>query len=222
MEINLQQLIENKNILLVGNSVEILQYDYGNTIDSYDVIVRFGRGMPTKENEHAIGARTDIWVSGFLRKNCRPNFPEAIPLINRCRIDLDSNTEHHFFNYEYIEMFSDEELKEVFKEFGYKNKDKWSPRPSQGFMALLYFTRKMKVWKSLTIIGFDFFAKKLNFKVGEAKPSSWHMPTNTISKLPHSAKTERNFALDLSRNGVIKWIMLSDLKEEAISVVSTR
>ena len=222
MEINLQQLIENKNILLVGNSVEILQYDYGNTIESYDAIVRFGRGIPTKENEQAIGSRTDIWVSGFLRKNSRPNFPKAIPLINRCRIDLDSNTEHHFFNYEYIEMFSDEELKEVFKEFGYRNKDKWSPRPSQGFMALLYFTRKMKVWKSLTIIGFDFFAKKLNFKVGEAKPSSWHMPTNTISIIPHSAKTERDFALELSKNGVIKWIMLSDLKEEAISVVSTR
>jgi len=222
MEENLQQLIENKNILLVGNSVEILHHDYGSIIESYDVIVRFGRGMPSTSNRNSIGSRTDVWVSGLLRKGNRKNFPDAIPLINRCRIDLDGSTDHHFFDYEYIEMFSDDELKEVFKEFGYKNKDKWSPRPSQGFMALLYFTRKMMVWKSLTIIGFDFFAKKLNFKVGEAKPSSWHMPTNTISKLPHSAKTERNFALDLSRNGVIKWIMLSDLKEEAISVVSTR
>ena len=222
MESNLQQLIENKNIVLVGNSVEILQYDYGNTIESYDVIVRFGRGMPNLENKNSIGSRTDIWVSGFLRKACRKNFPNAIPLINRCRIDLDSNTDHHWFGYDYIEMFTDEELKEVFKEFNYINKDKWSPRPSKGFMALLYFTRKMMIWKSLTIIGFDFFAKSLPFNVGKAQPNSWHMPENTISKIPHSPQTERELALDLYRNGVIKWIMLSDLKEESISIVSTR
>ena len=101
MEENLQQLIENKNILLVGNSVEILHHDYGSIIESYDVIVRFGRGMPSTSNRNSIGSRTDVWVSGLLRKGNRKNFPDAIPLINRCRIDLDGSTDHHFFDFSF-------------------------------------------------------------------------------------------------------------------------
>ena len=60
--------IENKEIIFVGNSVEILQHKKGQWIDSHDiVIVRFGKGMPTPDKYESIGQRTDIWISGFLR-----------------------------------------------------------------------------------------------------------------------------------------------------------
>ena len=78
------------------------------------------------------------------------------------------------------------------------------------------FFKKAWVWKSLTLIGFDFFAKYYPHNVGTAKPQSWHLPQNTATKTPHKGLVEREYALDLKRNGVIKWIILSDLKEEIL------
>ena len=65
----LQELTQNKRILLVGNSVEILQYNLKDKIESYDTIVRFGQGIPNEDNKDKIGSRTDIWVTGYLRAN---------------------------------------------------------------------------------------------------------------------------------------------------------
>ena len=55
-------------VILVGNSVELLQHEYGSYIDSFDTIVRFGKGIPTDENFEQIGKKTDIWITGFLRQ----------------------------------------------------------------------------------------------------------------------------------------------------------
>ena len=65
----LQELTQNKRILLVGNSVEILNYNLKDKIESYDTIVRFGQGIPNRENKDRIGNRTDIWITGYLRMN---------------------------------------------------------------------------------------------------------------------------------------------------------
>ena len=85
----LQELTKNKRILLVGNSVEILQYNLKDKIQSYDTIVRFGQGIPNYENEDRIGNRTDIWVTGYLRANYHRFFKDCLVLFNRCRIHLD-------------------------------------------------------------------------------------------------------------------------------------
>ena len=58
----LQELTHNKRILLVGNSVEILQHNLKDKIESYDTIVRFGQGYPREHNKDRIGSRTDIWL----------------------------------------------------------------------------------------------------------------------------------------------------------------
>ena len=81
--------ISGKNIILVGNSVEILEYKYGDVIESYDVVVRFGRGVPTPDKVQAIGKRTDIWITGLLRQKWEKFFPKAFKLFNRNRIYID-------------------------------------------------------------------------------------------------------------------------------------
>jgi len=209
--------ISGKNIILVGNSVEILEYEYGDTIESYDVVVRFGRGVPTPANEKSIGKRTDIWVTGLLRKNYAKHFPEAFKLFNRNRIYISRHLpKDRLPTYEYMEMFSDKELLEIYKECGYVDCDKYAKRPSAGFLTLLYFTRIAKDWKSLTLIGFDFFAKTYADKPGVAKVSSWHKPVATIRHNPHHTTKEREFALSLEELKVIKWIKLSDFIIEDI------
>ena len=103
---NLQKLTEGKRIILVGNSVEILQYEYGDYIESFDTVVRFGRGAPY-DYTTSLGSRTDIWVTGFLRVNARKFF-NCLTLFNRSRIHMDKpSTTTLPDDFKYIDMFSD-------------------------------------------------------------------------------------------------------------------
>ena len=84
-------LLKNKNIVLVGNSVEILNYEKGEFIDSHDIVIRMGRGVPRPRHYEAIGKRTDLWATGFLRAEQmikRPELKEVPKLLNRTRINL--------------------------------------------------------------------------------------------------------------------------------------
>ena len=133
-------------------------------------------------------------------------------LLNRTRIDLNIPRD---VEGDWLTMFTDEELFEIYDEFGYENNATLG-RPSNGFIVLLWLIKKAWVWKSLTLIGFDFFAKSAPFKVGEMHPNSWHLPRNTVSEIPHNVPAEKEYALEMSRNGIIKWEILSDLKPEIL------
>ena len=205
-------ILENKNIVLVGNSVEILNHQKGNHIDSFDVVIRMGKGYPRPHYNKFIGKKMDIWASGFLRAEAHMDRIEVPKLLNRTRIDLNKPRE---VEGEWVTMFTDEELFEIYDEFGYENNATLG-RPSNGFIVLLWLIKKAWVWKSLTLIGFDFFAKSAPFKVGEMHPNSWHLPRNTVSEIPHNVPAEKEYALEMSRNGIINWEILSDLKEEIL------
>lgn len=213
------KLLENKEIVLVGNSVEILNYDKGDFIDSHDIVIRMGKGIPRERHYKNIGKRTDIWATGFLRAAQmadRPNLKEVPKLLNRTRINLNTAKEvDKSLAGEFHTMFTDAELLELYEEFGYEN-NALLGRPSNGFITLLWLIKKAWVWKSLTIVGFDFFAKAAPFRVGAAYPNSWHLPRNTVDEIPHNVPAEREYALEMSRNGIIKWEILSDLKEEIL------
>ena len=50
----------NKHIVLVGNSVDSLTKKQGRDIDSFDLVVRFGKGVPTgKEKLRAANKKGD-------------------------------------------------------------------------------------------------------------------------------------------------------------------
>ena len=53
-------------------------------------------------------------------------------------------------------------IKMIYDEFGYVNNAVLG-RPSNGFITLLWLIKKAWVWDSLTLIGFDFFAKSAPF-----------------------------------------------------------
>ena len=109
----LQELTENKRILLVGNSVEILRYNLKDKIESYDTVVRFGQGYPRKENLVRIGSRTDIWITGYLRQNFSRFFEDSLKLHNRCRIHMDRPAKAGTPKFDHITMFSDEEILKI-------------------------------------------------------------------------------------------------------------
>ncbi len=211
MEENLRKITEGKHIVLVGNSVEILQHDLADYIESFDTVVRFGNGIPTSDNWDSIGKRTDIWVTGFLRYNKRRYYPKNIPvLFNRSRIHLDKRP-NHYPDFEVIEMFSDKEMLNIFDLVGAKNGETDGQRPSAGFVTIQYFLQKIK-FSSLTLIGFDFFSKALSITAGQANPHSWHIPMNSVTYNPHTLK-EKEIVLDLYDRGIIDWKILSDLEQ---------
>jgi len=210
---DLQRLTKDKRLILVGNSVEILQYQYGDYIESFDTIVRFGRGAPY-DYKTSLGSRTDIWVTGYLRVNAR-HFFDCVTLFNRSRIHMNVAPSTKLpKDFEYIDMFSDEEIIDIHKKMGVIPNNPVGWRPSQGFMAILFFLLKCEC-KSITLIGFDFFSKKLPFKTGQDNPSSWHMPVNTQKGGVHS-NNEKELVLDMRNQGLIEWKILSDLEEEIL------
>tara|TARA_B100001175_G_scaffold106599_1_gene90624 strand:- start:5781 stop:6431 length:651 start_codon:yes stop_codon:yes gene_type:complete len=213
MEKTLQQLTKDKTLILVGNSVEILQYEYGDYIESFDTVVRFGRGAPY-DYTSSLGSRTDIWVTGFLRVNARKFF-DCLTLFNRSRIHMNKpSTTILPKDFKYTDMFSDEEIIDIHDKLGVVPNKPVGWRPSQGFMAILFFLLKCEC-KSITLIGFDFFSKKLPFKTGEDNPSSWHMPVNTQKVNIHSKK-EKELVIDMKNQGLIEWKILSDLENEIL------
>ena len=52
----IKELVRNKSIIFVGNSVEIMHYKHADFIDSHDIVIRFGRAMEaTPKQEESIG-----------------------------------------------------------------------------------------------------------------------------------------------------------------------
>jgi hypothetical protein len=138
---------------------------------------------------------------------------------NDKRIIKKCETDPNFINKKFKVMWTDKELINIYREFGYIPNEPESPRPSTGFLTLLWFHRTyFRHYKQLNLIGFDFFAKSADAVRHEdtyAKPFSWHLPV-TKGALPHLASVERSFALFLEKNMFIRWHKLSDLKEESL------
>lgn len=92
----LDEAFANKNVILVGNSVELMNYPYGKYIDSFDTVVRFGKGIERNTREQiAVGKKTDVWVTGEFRSHMAKDPPireliDNIPILyntNRWQMD---------------------------------------------------------------------------------------------------------------------------------------
>ncbi len=239
LTIPINEFLKNKRVVLVGNSVEMMNYEYGDFIDSFDVVIHHGAAIAKTQAQYKnLGSRTDIWITGTFRfhvvKTLKDDFEsgqykDTLILFNRVRtklLDVDSNIpwENSLPQIPKIDMFSDIELIETLDELNYMEGfgngvrgPKNGMRPSAGFMSLLYFTRKVTSYKSLDIIGFDFFRKITDEKRGGGdKPFSWYLPIKDCGSHPHNGKLEYDYVKKLEKQKKIKWNVLSDLKEEKI------
>lgn len=61
----LDELFEDKDVILVGNSVEIMNHELGEWIDSFDTVIRFGKAIEANEKEQkAVGKKISAWLTG--------------------------------------------------------------------------------------------------------------------------------------------------------------
>lgn len=217
--------IAGKKVLLVGNSTEMMNHENAALIDSYDVVVRFGRGIDYDDRQAiAIGKKLDVWVTGGFRVDML-NYPkfrdmtkDAKILFNRARLHVTKPLAINPNLKDYLAMFEDSEILDFMSCHGIKDGDKDAHRFSVGIWAMKFFIEKVATQKSLTIIGFDFFAKKTNkMRGGDYEPSSWHLPISTGKAETHDHDQEVAVAQAFESSGLLEWIKLSDLRPEFIN-----
>ena len=167
-------LIRGKNIILVGNSLSALEKDNGELIDSYDLVLRFGKGVPDLYPKQ-LGTRTDIWSTGAFRQGMRDYWPkEAKVLYNPGR--WGGKVEPSLPNYEYIQMYDPATIKGIGASYG-----DTVGRLSAGAVTAHWLCNTPECeFASITLINFDFFHTAGTYndnKHGVVNvASSWHIP----------------------------------------------
>lgn len=211
---------KDKSVLIVGNSLTLLGEKYGSLIDSYDVVVRIGKGIPYVELSSFLGSKTDCWVFSTFRSVDYVNFKNVrFKILNICQQQIydekikDLNMRKLFFKKDfqiyrdYFLMGSLEDLHNTIKKTGLKK------RVSQGVFCIQYFIDTIKTHKKLDIIGFDFFESAVSYKAKgyeeEITINSYHLPVLVNDKNPHfdlesnEENGEKNYILNLEKEGKI-------------------
>jgi hypothetical protein len=170
--IEIQTLLNNKNICLLGNSNSILKNP--KNIDSYDIICRINKGNPIGK-EKFIGSRTDILFlstkieDSEIRKNYNPKYV--------LWVTKDITKQSNWITQRVIKVPT-EDWQEV--------KNKLTTLPSSGCVSI-YFLIKHINFNKLDIYGFDFF-----------KSGTWY---HHLKNQPwHSGNREEQFITNLIKD----------------------
>lgn len=212
----LKDYCKGKRVLLVGNSASLFNHEYGSMIDSYDVVVRFGKGLPTPETSKHLGTRTDVWFFGTLRASMFESWRNArFKIFNYTQIGLYDPrasslsfpacmTSNKFQIYKDYFILGDAETHKrlIAKIYPTPNSNwKKSPRISQGTLCALYFHEVIGTQAHLDFVGFDFFESTLHFELGgkQKKIYSWHVPVpvDNHEHNPHGGDVEKDYILKL-------------------------
>ena len=234
---SIRDFVKDKSVLFVGNSVEIMEHNLAEFIDGFDIVVRFGRAISTnKRQQKCVGKKCDIWITGQFRapeyhKN-KENFEtgkykNTKILVNRCRGNFvlkEWKLEEHLPDMPYEFMYSDQEIIDLMKNrFNKDMIDTKEYRPSAGFISLIWFIEKVKTYKSLSLIGFDFFSKQTNVRPmdkrgfrSNCRPHSWHLPVYVLNRPAHDSNMEKDYVKSLVDKKLIHWYILSDLEKGEI------
>lgn len=211
----LREYCKGKRVLLVGNAASLFNHEYGELIDSYDVVVRFGKGVPTEENKKHIGSKTDVWFFGTLRASMFQSWREArFKIFNYTQIGLydpqgtslsfpSVMATSRFQIYKDYFILGDAEIhKKLISEiYPTPKPNEWrkAPRISQGNLCFLYFDKVIGTQSNLDMVGFDFFESTLSFELGgkQKKIYSWHVPVpvDNHEHNPHGADKEKDYIL---------------------------
>jgi len=199
---DIQQTVRNKSVIVVGNNATALEKEQGELIDSYDVVIRFGKGIPDGYEQY-LGRRTDIWVTGGFRMTMRDYFPSTTQvLFNTSTIN---GIEIKRPTYEHTVMYEIDEIKALNEYYGGK-----TSRLSAGAVAGLWLVNEVTCYRDLTFINFDFFTHTVKFNDRLSKKtniaSSWHLPLASGAKVDlvnpenhpaHSIEVEKAVFRDL-------------------------
>lgn len=219
----LRRFVKGKKIIVIGNATSILNEKQGRFIHDFDVVMRFGKGVPTKLTQEYIGWKTDIWTFGALRADCFNSFNARFKIFNLVQIPL-----YRFERYDmginkvllsdkfqiYEDWFltgTEREARELIANAYGKKKVDASMRMSQGVHMILWLIHVIGGFKELHIIGFDCMKSAYKFDQGKKKDryaASWHLPLPTIGGPDgnvHTSMDDESFLVDMESQGKLIW-----------------
>jgi hypothetical protein len=212
----LKEYVSGKRVLLVGNSATIFSDKYhGELIDSYDVVLRFGKGVPYSKYRNYLGTKKDIWFFGSARAGMWQLFQQSrFRILTMSQINLYKSDEQSLLLNK--RMFDG--TLQVYRDFmltggtsymyqmmmDIHGKVDLELRLSQGAQAVHFFDKVISTQASLNLVGFDFFAHEFKYAY-EGKPGtripkehtigSWHCPLTAPGFVsnPHTMQKEVEF-----------------------------
>lgn len=220
-----KEYVADKRVLLVGNAASLFSSDkHGELIDSYDVVLRFGKGCPDEQDAAYLGTKKDVWFFGAGRAGVYHRFnqtkwriftPSQLKVYSQAedllvpRIMWDGTLQV------YRDFFLTGTAQEVYDlNVAINGNDAEESRLSQGVQAVHWFVNKVATQRSLSLIGFDFFEQPFNYTFDNSRnpkiprhhvASSWHCPlvSGQYEYNPHSFGTpgdsnEKKYILGLS------------------------
>ncbi len=202
----IDEYVRGKKVAIVGNASSIFSASHGHDIDSHDVVVRFGKGVPDEFNAVHIGTRTDIWAASVFRfsPSIRNALAPKYSLLSLAQLGLYSKPP----TITRPACCMPESALVEGRDYGVMG-DVWqhllwasavSPRfgrPSQGamFVGFMKHRKWANLARSITFFGFDFFSATFDMK--GTPTASWHCPImrNTVSprEIPHDAEAEAKY-----------------------------
>lgn len=146
----LREIIDGKNIALIGNAESIFSFGFGEEIDGHDVVIRINKGYI--KQQRAQGKKTTIWAGSYplTEKQIISNFAPQICMWMTPKISVMPNYRDEFLARVFIHP--EEIWQQLYQTLS-------GTRPTTGMMLINYLINYTDV-KSLTLFGFDFFHSK--------------------------------------------------------------
>ena len=150
--------INNKSVIVVGNSSLMLDCKYGELIDSHDCVIRCNLGFNTPDRHVYLGEKTDIWVTSWSSKNKYSNdkFMRGLSFFKNCNMFLFLFA----FNNMYVKnkFFLNKCYQDSVDNYC-ELSSRLIEKPSTGCMVINFLYNNID-FKSLSIVGFDFNRSK--------------------------------------------------------------
>ena len=147
----LSDLVKDKNVLLVGNSKSLLEWDNAALIDSYEFVIRFNLSIGKLHN-YNIGNKCDAWIFAMCNERIINQTYEDSRIKPRVCVRYGDP-----FNIGEVNIVLDVNKDDVRRELRI-GRDLY---PTTGVATTWYMLNRAKP-KSLSLIGFDSF-KNPNF-----------------------------------------------------------
>jgi len=134
-----------------------------------------------------LGKKTDIWIAGVYQES---RIKRGYDFFKDCKYILRLNAKHYKYTPRYIKPKTF--AYNGFEEFNKLEKIICSQQgtPSSGISAIDFFVNYANTYKTLTLIGFDFF-----------QMPSFYSPDNYRS--PHNGNSEKSYVMKLKQSGRI-------------------
>ena len=167
---SIDNFVKGKKVALVGPASYMEGSNYGEEIDSHDIVVRINRGIESIEPHHKdLGRKTDIFYSCLIERAQQTGFLNPEELKNKYDIKYvvappDSNMKGFSSKTEFHSLVDKNKVKQINKlvpvsivshEFHTSLANNVNCKPNTGFMAIYDLLRMNP--SQLSIYGFSFY-----------------------------------------------------------------